>query len=386
MNSNLSQNKSFVHPPLILINGFYNIPHAKYYYVFLGFVFVVSVLGNFFVMFIIYTERSFHTPKYMAVFHLVFIELCITTSLIPNLIVMFLLDSQYMSLDHCLAHLFFVYLFSCVEVLNINILAYDRLVAICLPLRYYSIITMSAIVVMLAVAWVISAISMMITFIFFSKFSFCRPTVIKKSYFCDDGAWLILDCKENYDNNIMSIVNMACHLFMPMGFNLLSYIFIGVALVKITTWEARFKALKTCSAHLMLVILRYTTAMGNYISAVTNTFNPNARIITMSLLFVLPPMVSPFIYVLNTDEIKEVSKRILKRKNTIEKTKNSDQAIDVVWISGRQMWVHVFNLTLHQDIFVLIRCHSSVIGEIKNLRPWPLVILPSSNINKCNLK
>uniref|UniRef100_A0A0E9W8N2 G-protein coupled receptors family 1 profile domain-containing protein n=2 Tax=Anguilla anguilla TaxID=7936 RepID=A0A0E9W8N2_ANGAN len=96
--------------------------HAKYYYVFLSFIFVVSVLGNSFVMFIIYTEHSFHTPKYMAVFNLAVADLGESTALIPNVIAMFLFDSQYISFDACLANMFFVFFFSCLQSLSLTLM------------------------------------------------------------------------------------------------------------------------------------------------------------------------------------------------------------------------------------------------------------------------
>ncbi|XP_064158309.1 olfactory receptor 52E8-like [Anguilla rostrata] len=312
-NSTLSLNTALVHPPFFLINGFYNVPYAKYYYVFLFFVFGVSVLGNSFVMYIIYIERSFHTPKYLAVLNLAFADLGESTALMPNLIAMFPFDSQYISFNACLANMFFVFFFSCLQTLTLTVLAYDRLVAICLPLRYHAIITMPAMAVMLTVVWAYSALLMISTVALVTRLSFCKSIVVK-SYFCDHGPVFHLACNDNLVNRIMAYVNMALLLYLPLLFTVLSYVFIAGALFKIASWEGRFKAIKTCSAHLMLVAICYIPIMGIYIAAIAGTLHPNARIINTSLSLAIPPMMNPIIYVLNTEEVKEFSKRLFSRK------------------------------------------------------------------------
>ncbi|XP_035240449.1 olfactory receptor 52E8-like [Anguilla anguilla] len=313
MNSIHSLNTTFVHPSFFFINGFYNVPHAKYYYVFLCFVFGVSVLGNSFVIFIIYIERSFHTPKYMAIFNLVVADLGESTALIPNLIATFLFNSQYISFDACMANMFFVFFFSCLQALTLTVLAYDRLVAICLPLRYHAIITMQAMTVILTVVWAYNSLFLISTVALVTRLSFCKSIVVK-SYFCDHGPIYTLACNDNLVNYIIAKINIAFFLYLPFILTVLSYVFIGGALFKLASWEGRFKAMKTCSAHLMLVAVYYLPIMGTYIAAAAGTLHPNARIINTSLANAIPPMLNPIIYVLNTEEVKEFSKRLLKRK------------------------------------------------------------------------
>ncbi|XP_061073771.1 olfactory receptor 1-like [Conger conger] len=312
LNSTLSLNTAVVHPPFFFINGFHNIPHAKYYYVFLCFVFVVSVLGNSFVIFVIYIERSFHTPKYMGVFNLAVADLGESTALIPNLMATFLFDSQYISYDACLANMFFVFYFSFLQALTLTILAYDRLVAICFPLRYHAIVTMPAIAVMLAAAWGITALFIILLATLITRLSFCKSIVVK-SYFCDHGPIFRLACNDYLPNYIMAYACIILFLYLPFVLTVLSYVFIAGALFKISSQEGRFKAIKTCSAHLMLVAIYYLPIIGTYIAADTHTLHPNARIINTSLAMALPPMMNPIIYVLNTEEVKEFSKKLFKR-------------------------------------------------------------------------
>ncbi|XP_035241114.1 olfactory receptor 52E4-like [Anguilla anguilla] len=313
LNSTIFLNTTFVRPPFFFINGLNNMPYAKYYYVFLCFVFVVSVLGNSFVMFIIYTERSFHTPKYMAVFNLALADLGESTALIPNLIAMFLFNSQYISFDACLANMFFVFFFSSLQSLTLTVLAYDRLVAICLPLRYHDIITMPAMTVILTVVWACDSVLLILMVILITRLSFCKSIVVK-SYFCDHGPIYSLACNDTNINFIIAYVNMILLLYVPFILTALSYVFIAGALFKIASWEGRFKAIKTCSAHLILVALYYLPIMGTYIAALTLTLQPNARIMSTSFAKAITPMLNPIIYVLNTEEVKEFTKKKFKRK------------------------------------------------------------------------
>ncbi|XP_036392270.1 olfactory receptor 1-like [Megalops cyprinoides] len=312
---------STVHPPFFFINGFYNIPHVKYYYIFLLFVFVVTVLGNSFVMFIICTQRSFHTPKYLAIFNLAVADLCGSTALIPNLIKTFLFNSQYISFDACLANMFFVFFFSFMESLTLTVLAYDRFVAICLPLRYHTIITNKKMAAILTVVWVFNALFIISTIAMITRLSFCKSIVVD-SFFCDHGPIFRLACNDNSPNDVMAYVVIVLFLYIPFIVIMLSYVSITRALFKIATWEGRFKALKTCSSHLILVAIYYLPILGTYIAADTFTLHPNARIINTSLSFAIPPMMNPIIYVLNTEEIKECTKQIFRRKKVTVNERN----------------------------------------------------------------
>ncbi|XP_036392293.1 olfactory receptor 1-like [Megalops cyprinoides] len=312
---------SIVRPPFFFIRGVSNIPHVKYYYFFLLFVFVVTVLGNSFVMFIICTQRSFHTPKHIALFNLAVADLCGSTALIPNLIKTFLFNSQYISFDRCLANMFFVFFFSFMESLTLTVLAYDRFVAICFPLRYHTIITNRKMVVIIITLWTYNSVFLISGMVLITRLSFCKSIEVD-SYFCDHGPIFKLACNDNYPNFVMAYVGIALFLFIPFIIIVLSYVFITYALFKIASWEERLKALKTCSSHLMLVAIYYLPIIGTYIAADTFTLKPNARIINTSLAYAIPPMLNPIIYVLNTEEIKECTKKMFKRTKVATNERN----------------------------------------------------------------
>uniref|UniRef100_A0A3B4CJX4 G-protein coupled receptors family 1 profile domain-containing protein n=1 Tax=Pygocentrus nattereri TaxID=42514 RepID=A0A3B4CJX4_PYGNA len=86
MQSASSTNATFIRPSKFYLSGLYNVPYAKYYYVFLCFVYIVTVLGNLFIMGTIYLVRSLHTAKYIAVFNLALCDLCGSSALIPKVL------------------------------------------------------------------------------------------------------------------------------------------------------------------------------------------------------------------------------------------------------------------------------------------------------------
>ncbi|XP_066556258.1 olfactory receptor 1E16-like [Amia ocellicauda] len=316
LNSGLFSNATFVRPLFFYINGLSNIPHVKYYYIFLCCVYAVTVLGNSFIMFIIYLEHSLHTAKYVAVFNLAVVDMCGSTALIPKLIDSFLFDSQFITYEACLANMFFVLFFSSLQSLTLVVLAYDRFVAICFPLKYHIIISTNKIMVIIAVIWTFAATVVFIAVGLITRLSFCKSTVVD-SYFCDHGPVYRLACNNNFPNVIMATICMMMILLAPLALISLSYTYIIFALLKTASIEGCLKAMKTCTSHLILVAVFYLPISATYIAAITTTLHPNARIINTSLSSAIPPMLNPIIYTFKTEEIIDVIRRRYKRNKLI---------------------------------------------------------------------
>ncbi|XP_016353642.1 olfactory receptor 1-like [Sinocyclocheilus anshuiensis] len=318
MQSDSSANVTFVRPVTFFISGFFNIPHAKYYYVFLSLVYVVTVLGNSFIMCIIYLARRLHTAKYIAVFHLALSDLCGSSALIPKLIDIFLFEHQDISYEACLANMFFVFHFMNLQSLTLLVLAYDRLVAICFPLQYHTIVTKPAMFLIIGVMWIFSVtfIASMVSLI--TRLSICRSNVVN-SYFCDHGPIYRLACNDNTSNIIMANICFGLLVCMPLILIIVSYFCIASVLLKIAQGADRIKAMKTCTSHFMLVVILYVPLLGINIAALATFIHPNARIINNSLTQTIPPMLNPIIYTLKTEEVMQSIKELYKRNkvNTI---------------------------------------------------------------------
>ncbi|MBN3301287.1 O51F2 protein, partial [Amia calva] len=315
--SAVSPNATIVRPPFFFVSGFSNIPHVKYYYIFMCFVYVVTILGNSFIMLIIYMDRSLHTAKYVIVFHLAVVDMCGSTALIPKLIDTFLSGNQFIAFEACLANMSFVHFFTFMQSLTLVVLAYDRFIAICFPLKYHVIITNVAMVVILAVLWTLSAGLVIAGLAFMTRLSFCKSIVIN-SYYCDYGPMYRMACNDNYPNYIMSIMAITIMLVGPLVLIISTYVCIIFALLKIASAEERLRAMKTCTSHLIVVALFYLPISIMSIASNVTIVHPNVRIISSSLSSTIPPMLNPIIYTLKTEEIIKAIQKLFKRVKEIK--------------------------------------------------------------------
>ncbi|XP_017537139.2 olfactory receptor 1-like [Pygocentrus nattereri] len=302
MQSVSTTNATFVRPSAFYINGFHNIPHAKYYYMFLCIVYAVTVLGNSFIIGVIYLAHTLHTAKYIAVFNLALSDLGGSSALIPKLVDMFLFENQYISYEDCLANMFFVFFFLALQSFSLLVLAYDRVVAICFPLRYHAIVTKATMTMIIGVMWIVSVFIFVLFVALVTRLSFCRSIVVD-SYFCDNGPIFRIACNDNSVNRIMGLVCIAVVIYIPLALITLSYFIIGFALLKMSRGFERIKAMKTCTAHLILVAIGYLPISSIYVAAYITPINPNVRIFNTALTQTIPPMLNPIIYALNTEEV-----------------------------------------------------------------------------------
>ncbi|XP_047463696.1 olfactory receptor 1-like [Mugil cephalus] len=312
-------NTTFVRPAKFYLSGFSNIPHVKYYYVFLCFVYIVTVIGNGLLLSVIYLVKTLHTPKYMIAFNLALTDLCGSTALIPKLLDTFLFDRRYIVYEACLSYTFFVVFFGGVQSWTLVAMAYDRFIAICFPLRYHSFVTTRVVAAMLLFTWIflLGAVSFLVGII--DRLSFCGSLVIK-SFFCDYGPVYSLACNDKSLSYTVSFLIVTIIVFIPLILIAITYVCISIALNRTASGEERLRALKTCSSHLILVAVVFLPIVGNKIASLASNIHPNARIINSSLTRTIPSFLNPIVYSLKTEEVLSAIKKLCKRNRLTNTT------------------------------------------------------------------
>uniref|UniRef100_A0A671PJE6 Olfactory receptor 13C2-like n=1 Tax=Sinocyclocheilus anshuiensis TaxID=1608454 RepID=A0A671PJE6_9TELE len=299
-------------PSYFYISGFSGIPHMRYYYIFLFFVYIISLLGNSCLMLVIIIDRNLHTPKYIAVFNLSLTDICESTAVIPQLLDMFLFGNQLIPYELCLFNMFSVFVSISTQSLTLAVLSFDRLVAICLPLRYHMIVTHRSMLVIIGVTWAVALLMVIAATVFISRLSFCRVIVIINSFYCDHGPIYRSACSSNFPSSVIARLYPILILGFPAFLIIFSYTCIAVTLFRITTPQDRQRATKTCTAHLIVVAIFYVPITFTY--ALSSIINTNTRIINLSLTSALPPMLNPIIYTFKTEEFIISLKRLFKRR------------------------------------------------------------------------
>lgn len=289
-------------PQSFYLTGFINIPHVRYCYVLLCFVYILTVVGNGMLLAIIYLARSLHTAKYMIVSNLALMDVCGSTALVPKLLDSFLFGRRSIIYEACLSYMFFVFFFLCMQSWTLVIMSYDRFVAICFPLHYTGLVTAPAVATMLLLAGLAMLALTATSVSFVDRLSFCRSVAVK-SFYCDHGSLCHLACNDKSLNSSMASVGFILVLVVPLVLIALSYLCISVALSRIAAGAERLRAIKTCTSHLILVAIFFLLVIGTNVAAVLSVIHPNARIINSSLSHILPALLNPIVYSLKTEEV-----------------------------------------------------------------------------------
>ncbi|MBN3304089.1 OR5B2 protein, partial [Amia calva] len=265
-------------------------------------------------MSIIWFAQSLHTPKYFGIFSLALVDVSYSTALIPKALHMFLFGNRVVEYNACLTQMFFVHYFSGMESYTLMVLAYDRFIAICFPLRCKTINSNTNMFLVIILSWTVPFIVCVTMVGFITRLSYCKSTIVN-SYFCDHGPVFKITCSDYSINWFMAAFFIVALFFLPLALIMLSYIFIMAALLKIAIAEGRRKAFKTCTTHLTLVAIFYIPLLVTYILAWVNvSIDTDTRILNTSLSAAIPPLLNPIIYTLKTDEIIDQIKKYIRNR------------------------------------------------------------------------
>ncbi|XP_029787300.1 olfactory receptor 13D1-like, partial [Suricata suricatta] len=197
------------------------------------------------------------------------------------------------------------------ECVLLAMMAYDRYVAICNPLRYPIIMHRVLYVHMAAWSWIIGCLNSLVQTVMTMILPFCGNNVIDHLT-CEILALLKLVCADISMNVFIMTVGSTVLLVIPLLLIFISYVFILSSILRINSAEGRKKAFSTCSAHLTVVILFYGSALFMYMKPKSKDTNPSDEIIGLSY-GVVTPLWNPIIYSLRNKEVKEAMKKVLSR-------------------------------------------------------------------------
>ncbi|XP_013907322.1 PREDICTED: olfactory receptor 12D2-like [Thamnophis sirtalis] len=269
--------------------------------------YIACLLGNGAILIVILTEPRLHIPMYFFLGNLSCLDICYSTVTVPKMLRGFLRKHQSISFNGCLIQLHFFHFLGCSEAVLLGIMACDRYVAICKPLHYTLIMNKWTCVILAGVTWTIGFFYALMHTIVTSQLVFCGPKLVPH-IFCDIKPLLVLACSSTrLSYTLLNFVTVSI-AFSSFFFTLLSYFYIISFLVlKVQSWQNRWKAFSTCASHLMVVAMFYIPVLSNYMLASASDKDP-----IVSLLYsIVTPVLNPLIYSLRNYEVKNAIRKIL---------------------------------------------------------------------------
>ncbi|KAM3868687.1 olfactory receptor 2AT4-like [Diretmus argenteus] len=302
-----------IHPPGFYIIGFQTLPFVNLYIIFLAFVYVVTILFNMLVIHVIAFNHCLHTPKFVAVGNLAVIDVILNSCTIPSMIKTFIIKDNFVPFNLCLMQMFTYYTFVTLESFALAILAYDRLIAICFPLRQHSLNTLRSMSCIVGLSWSYSLGIIAFSTAIMTRLSFCNSVRVL-SYFCDYAPVFRLACNDYTLHWALSSGLSMLMLIVPLVFIILSYVSILVTVFRMKSLDSRMKALATCIEHLILVAVFYIPLLiifmiGFYMGGI----DADQRVLSLSLSSCIPPCINPIIYCLKTKEIKTTAFKMVRK-------------------------------------------------------------------------
>ncbi|XP_004479314.1 olfactory receptor 5AN1-like [Dasypus novemcinctus] len=275
-------------------------------------IFITTVTWNLCLIILIRMDSHLHTPMYFFLSNLSFIDICYVTSTAPKMLFNFFQKQQMIAFVECMVQYFFFSTMGLSDACLLTAMAYDRYAAICKPLLYSSIMSPSLCVRMALGAYMAGLAGSLSQLCGLLQLHFCGPNVINH-FFCDMPQLLNLSCSGIFFSQVLFAMLSMTYGIANVLIIMISYVYIVISIMKISSAKGRSKAFNTCASHMTAVSLFYISVIYVYLSSSSGSSSTSDRFASV-LYTVVIPLLNPVIYSLRNREIKDALKRLQKKR------------------------------------------------------------------------
>ncbi|OCT59655.1 olfactory receptor 1468 [Xenopus laevis] len=293
----------------IVLLGFQNLHNFKIplFSLFL-LIYIMTVWENFLIIVLVSSRQNLQSPMYLFLQQLSLCDLLGSTVIVPILLQTVMNEGATMSLVGCITQLHFFCTSETFECLLLAVMSYDRYVAICIPLRYSSIMSHRVCTKLILMSWALGFGITVISVNLISTQQFCDQNTINH-FFCDLFPLLELSCSDTFLEKLEVTIVTIPVVIVPLILITVSYMCIAHAILKIVSNTGRQKAFSTCSSHLAVVSIFYGTLIAIYVAPSRNQSQTLSK--TLSLLYTtVIPLVNPLIYSLRNKDMNYAIKTL----------------------------------------------------------------------------
>ncbi|XP_023414269.2 olfactory receptor 6F1-like [Loxodonta africana] len=296
--------------------GFSAVPQLQltFFVVFL-IVYLLSLLGNTLIIFIVLMDSTLQTPMYIFLGNLSFLEIWYTTATVPKLLATCLSQVVTISISGCITQYYFFFSMGATECILLAVMAYDRYLAICNPLRYSLLMSLQICLWFSAGSWIGGFIAPLLPTILVSYLNFCGPQKINH-FFCDSDPIFKLSCSDTFLVEALGYTSTSVVILSSFLLTMSSYGHIVFTITRLSSREAQKKTFSTCASHLTVVSIYYGTIIFAYVHPPAK-YNFTIGKVVSVFYCVVTPLVNPFIYTLRNKDVKKAFRTTLARKRLL---------------------------------------------------------------------
>ncbi|XP_069828957.1 olfactory receptor 4B13-like [Dendropsophus ebraccatus] len=288
----------------LVLLGLFEMEKLRYLYCVLSIVlYFFIVLLSITIAFVVFADTTLHEPMYILISNLVLNGIFGSSSFFPKFIVDLITSSTTVSQSNCVTQTICLTLFGFYEMITFTLMAYDRYLAVCHPLRYSMLITNERIISLLTGSFVVTFIISLIGLLPTGNLPLCGNRI--NNIFCDNMSMIILSCVDSTINQLFSASVFGIYLCVTIISTIFSYLQIFVVCLKITG-ESRQKAIHTLVTHLLnfsIFILGFFFIFIRY--RLSSIKLPVIIHVLLSITgLIVPPLFNPLIYGVRTHALK----------------------------------------------------------------------------------
>ncbi|XP_072472642.1 olfactory receptor 56A3 [Notamacropus eugenii] len=279
----------------------------------LSLLFLLAMGANATLLITIRLEASLHEPMYYLLSLLSLLDIVLCLSVIPKVLLIFWFDLRPISFSACFLQMYIMNCFLAMESCTFLIMAYDRYIAICHPLRYPSIITDQFVAKAAIFIVARNALATIPIPILSAQLHYCQYNVIENCI-CANLSVSKLSCNDITINRLYQFAGGWTLLGSDLVLIFLSYSFILRAVLRLKAKGAAAKAMSTCGSHFILILFFSTILLVFVLTHVAKKMvSPDVPILLNVLHHVIPAALNPIVYGVRTQEIKQGILKLLRK-------------------------------------------------------------------------
>ncbi|XP_006165079.1 olfactory receptor 4K2-like [Tupaia chinensis] len=277
-----------------------------FFFVVFSIFYLLTMLGNSLILLTVISTSHLHSPMYFLLSNLSLIDMCLSSFATPKMIMDFFAQRKTISFEGCISQIFFLHLFTGTEIVLLISMSFDRYIAICKPLHYSTVMSQRVCFGLVVTSWTVGFLHTLSQLAFTLYLPFCGPNVID-SFFCDLPLVIQLACIDVYVLGIFMISTSGVIALLSFLLLLSSYITVLVT-IKDHSSTGSSKALSTCTAHFIVVLMFFGPCIFIYMWPFTNFLVDKI----LSVFYtIFTPLLNPLIYTLRNQEVKTAVKKKL---------------------------------------------------------------------------